>query len=71
MDKKKEYSKFVGLGLVLGAAIGSILDFSTGTYKGMIAAAGAGLGLVIGAIIGHYKISLKKKIGTDFPGVHK
>lgn len=57
MDKKqkKAYSTWAGIGLIMGVAIGSILDFRVGGFFGISAATGAGLGIVIGSIIGHIK----------------
>lgn len=60
MKNKKEYSKYAGFGLILGVAIGSSLDFISGSFSGIIASIGAGLGLVAGSIIGYYKIKSKK-----------
>lgn len=60
MNNKKEYSKYTGLGLIFGVAIGSSLDFIVGSFSGIIASTGAGLGIVIGSIIGHYKLKSKK-----------
>ncbi len=58
--EKKEYSKWAGVGLIFGVAIGSSLDFLFGEFTGITASAGAGLGIVFGAMIGHYKIKSRK-----------
>ncbi|MCK4242980.1 MAG: hypothetical protein KAX23_05480 [Dehalococcoidia bacterium] len=58
--EKKEYSKWVGIGLIFGVAIGSSLDFIFGEFTGITASTGAGLGIVLGAMMGHYKIKSKK-----------
>lgn len=58
--EKKEYSKWVGIGLIFGVAIGSSLDFISGEFTGITASIGAGLGIVFGAMIGHYKTKYKK-----------
>ena len=59
-QEKKEYSKWAGVGLIFGVAIGSSLDFISGEFTGITASTGAGLGIVFGAMIGHYKIKYKK-----------
>lgn len=55
-EEKKIYSAWVGFGLIIGAGIGSTLDFLYGPFTGVIAAVGAGLGVVIGSIIGYMKV---------------
>jgi len=62
MINKKEYSKFVGFGLILGVAIwfGLGLIISTPNYAPIFAGAGAGIGIVLGSIIGHFKIKSNK-----------
>lgn len=53
MNKYKKEAKWVGIGLILGVAIGSSLDFLYG-FSGTTAAVGAGLGIVFGSIVGTY-----------------
>jgi hypothetical protein len=59
--EKKEYSKWVGFGLIMGVAIGYGfgLIVSGPLYAPMFGAVGAGVGIVIGSIIGHTKIKRK------------
>lgn len=56
--EKKDYSKWVGFGLMRSVAIGygfgSML--SRFLYAPIYSAAGAGVGIVTGSIIGHTKI---------------
>ncbi len=64
MDKKqkKEFTKYVGFGLILGVCIG----FGFGMiiigsiYAPIFAGVGAGIGLVMGSIIGRAKIKIWK-----------
>ncbi len=58
--EKQEYSKWAGVGLIFGVAIGSSLDFISGEFTGITASIGAGLGIVFGSMIGYYKIKSKK-----------
>ena len=53
-EEKKEYAKWVGLGLIIGVGVGATLEFIGGGFTGVTAALGAGAGIVIGSIIGHY-----------------
>jgi hypothetical protein len=56
--KKKEYSKYIGLGLIFGVAIGFSLGLiiSTPDNAPLFGGIGAGIGIVLCAIIGHFKI---------------
>jgi len=54
--EKKEYSKWVGIGLILGVGLGTTIELINGTFTGIIAASGGGIGIVVGSIIGHYRI---------------
>lgn len=46
--------EWVGLGLILGAGIGTLLGILFKQFP-VSGAVGAGIGIVIGAIIGNYK----------------
>ena len=58
-EEKKEYAKWVGLGLIVGVGVGATLEFIGGTFTGVTAALGAGVGIVIGSIIGHYSVTYR------------
>ena len=55
-EEKIEYSKWVGIGLIVGVGVGTTIEFINGTFTGIFAAIGAGIGIVIGSIIGHYRV---------------
>lgn len=60
-DDKKEYSKWVGFGLIMGVALGygAGLILSGIIYAPVWSAVGAGFGIVLGSIVGHTKIKGK------------
>ncbi|GEM_PF-3368427 len=61
MNKNKKRTQYVGIGLILGTAIGSVLDFNSGNFSGISAGTGAGLGILTGAICYYYKFKNVKK----------
>lgn len=51
--KSKKESQYVGIGLIFGAAIGSIIGIFT-SQLAMFTAIGAGIGITIGSILTMY-----------------
>jgi len=59
---KKEQTKYVGFGLILGVAIGFGfgLIITTPTYAPVFGGFGAGLGIVFGAMVSYSKTKKKE-----------
>ena len=60
--QKKEYSKYVGFGMIIGVAIGYGfgLIILGPVYASVFGGFGAGIGIVMGSIIGHSKIKKRR-----------
>lgn len=60
--QKKEYTQYVGIGLIFGVAIGYGFGLIINGYlqAPIYSGIGAGIGIVFGSIIGHIKIKKKK-----------
>lgn len=60
---KKEYTKAIGIDLILGVAVGYSLGliFSGASLAPVYAGVGAGIGIITGAMTGYIKIKRDKK----------